>query len=99
MVPLRRLTFLVHQELVEMAHGFYTEALDGPVRVQAQDSQHGHQLPNPSEVLRGLCGEHGIGGGPTYSISLATHASQREASTRGSLQLCGKVGVRQIIRT
>lgn len=83
-VQLRTLTFLVHQKLIEMAQSFETEALDGPVRVLAQDAQHGHQLPDPCEVLLGLCREHGMDIGlPTASHWLLVHPGM--ASTEGSL--------------
>lgn len=86
---LRMLTFLVHQKLIEMAQSFQTEALDGSVRVLAQDAQRGYQLPDPYEVLLGLCREHGIDVGlPPASRWLPTHP--RMASTIGSLALRGR---------
>lgn len=63
--------------------------MDDLVRVLAQDPQRGHQLPDPGEVLLGLCREHGIEVGlPTASNWLLMHP--RVASTRGSLELYGR---------
>lgn len=47
----QRLTSRAYQELVEVAHPFQAGVLGGPVWVLAQNPQHAHQLPNPSEVL------------------------------------------------
>lgn len=79
----------MHQKLIEMAQSFQTEALDGSVRVLAQDAQRGYQLSDPYEVLLGLCRERGIDRGlPPASRWLPMHP--RMAFTRGSLALCGR---------